>query len=262
MTLKLCNCKEYYYSALIFNYNIFLELFHLFIIIQERIKEAGPELTTFYALLTQYIFITIIVWVGFFYEWDKFFNEEEIAMEFFLTLVISYNIIPSFYYYKYYKEGSESCVSNIFPILYVPMVVLFCYTLSGLVEEKYILSIIIIILCDLFLISIVSLILDKINSKLIIFICLISNCATILPFHFFWLQNDDAIIIISSLSFIIDIYFIICYRLNEKQMAKNHCFNLLYEIISFDYLYLCIIIGILLYPLYLIVLCCKKICFY
>ena len=67
--------------------------------------------------------------------------------------------------------------------------------------------------------------------KLIFVGCFITGAITIVLFHFYWLKNDTAIIVIPILSFFAIIYLIILYFVVKKKQYVDdvHKFVLIFD---------------------------------
>ena len=107
---KFCQNDEYYYSAMLSNYGIFLGITYaasfglksLYKLVKNKFEESNSsslKIKIFTALLCQYIIIIILVWFGFSFEWNyEFKNNKKFFHYFFglLFLLVLYSVFPFF----------------------------------------------------------------------------------------------------------------------------------------------------------------------
>ena len=230
VTKVLCESDEYFYSVVIFNYNIFLGIASIiklmFKYISEYIsvdcrceydKEFCRLFKTFGILLGQYIVIIIFVWVGFVFEWNSTIKNSAGAafgFGFFTTIV---NVVINSFFISYI-EDPENGVGWIFSIIiYVPIMIIYYYCFSYSIEEKYILAFLFILFFELLFIFLFMLFTSSNHFAGIAISAIISNILTLILFHFYWLQNTTAVTWLSILSILSNIYFnVIAYFADEQ----------------------------------------------
>ena len=135
-----------------------------------------------------------------------------------------------------------------------------CYfSFSFIFEGKYILSFVFIIFFDLITILILYLIF---KNEIIMFVgCLITDAIAILLFHFFWLKNDTAIIVIPITSFCVIIYLVLFsyayyYKVKRNFPGTKEMINI--SIIFFEHGIILAVIVLVVFLLYNLSYCGYK----
>ena len=245
---KYCNSDEIIYSTLIFNYSIFLAIvFFLYgifkcihSIYKKRITdEKNKDLFRIFGLLLiQYIIIILFVWVGFSIGLnDNITKNISTIIWIFLAILICI-ILISIHLLRNIKEMEDGGCWIFYLILYIPIMILLCYSVSYFVEEKYILSFIFIIFFELLSIFL-CVFFGKSFFGFIPISCVIANLVTIFPFHFFWLNNETAHIVFWILGGLGDIYFsVIAYFFQREDI-------LYFPVVCFDYGFFSLIIFLI-----------------
>ena len=209
---KNCVCDEFLYSSLIFDYAIFLaiigiihKIFNCLLSIREDLNDGDNknQLIIFGTLLGQYMIITIFVWIGFSFDW---INDSPFTLGLFFGFFMFGNMIICFITLNDCKTPAEDECSWFFIIYYILMMIVDYFFLFDIIGDKYILSFVFIILFDLLIIFLNMLFCGSANIGLILFSSIFSNLVSIIPFHFFWLQNEKALIWLSISAILIDIY--------------------------------------------------------
>ena len=236
ISLKICEFHEYYYSLMIFNYGIFLAfenvLKRLFFYMKknyEESEEEKPLIKIFLILIIQYIMITFILWIVLSAFNSKGFTIEQMGFHLFFWPPTFATFIIFIISIFYIKDEAKSCKGFILcHVLYVPIMVLYYYSFSFVILGKYILCFIFIIFIDLLTIIILFLVFKK---GIFMFVgCFITNTIAILFFHFLWLKNTTAIIVIPILSFCTINYLgLLSYFALEKFKDNFHISFLLFE---------------------------------
>ena len=239
---KFCQNDEYYYSAMLSNYGIFLGITYafslglksLYKLVKNKFEESNSsslKIKIFTALLCQYIIIIILVWFGFSFEWNYEFKNNKKFFHYFFwpTFSTSTLFCISFFYMK--NNPKNGIICYIYGILYIPMMIIYYFSFSSFIEDKYILCFTFMIFFDLLAIIILNLRFSKYKERYIFISCLISNIL-IIPFQFAWLKNIIAFIILTLLSLIVDVYLFILSYVIEKYNYINFVY---FSVVAFDY---------------------------
>ena len=240
--VKLCENNEYYHSAIISNYGVFLGMTYatsfgiksLYKIVKKKFEESNPsgmKFKIFTALLCQYIIIIIFIWIGFSFELNYQFKNNKKFFHYFFwpTFSISSLICITFFYMK--NKSKNGIIYYIYSSLYIPMMIIYYFSFSSFTEDKYILCFTFMIFFDLLAIILLNFIFPKHKIKDIFISCLISNIL-IIPLQFAWLKNIIAFIILTFLSLFIDFYlFILSYIIEEYEYIKS----IFFSVVAFDY---------------------------
>ena len=277
LSLRYCKIDEYSYSVLLFNYGIFIGLILLmksiFYIIYERIRYVISEnikIHIYLALFAQYTLIIIFVWIGFSAEWPTDMKNDELTFYLFIGItgfihIISCNPITIYYLMEYYDDSSivKNVIYIIIHVLFIPIMIIYYYIISSYIDEKYILIFMLIIFFNLLGIIIFMLIFRTDHFLLIFVFCLIMNSATVIPFHFFYLKDDSAIINLSIITFCIDIYLTVLSLIIKKLFDQEYLFSIFLFDNSLFYAITGIIGSIIFYTFYGIYkifksCCCRK----
>ena len=241
-SLKLCQLYEYFYSPIIFNYGIFIGLAHVidlgikafYNLLKKKFYDFDFEesqIKIFAILLGQYTIITIIVWIGFSLGWNKVMEENNTTMGWLIAVDSIISFILSTVFICNRDDPSSKKEWYIFHVVFVPIMIIYFFAFSNPIESKYILGFIFIIFFDLLFIVLGIFIFESEKITSIIYYCLISNLLTIIPFHFFWLKNATALLVISILTILVDIYLIVLKYITKKIYEEYISFSVL----TFDY---------------------------
>ena len=263
---KYCENDEYFYSIIIFNYGIFLAFSNviekLIIYMKKNYDEAFIEkkilMITFFILIIQYIFIISILWILLSFIRSNF---EEYDLKYFhiffwppIALIIIVFVLIICFLANHHFHAPIIC-----HVLYIPIMVCCYFSFSFIFEGKYILSFVFIIFFDLITILILYLIF---KNEIIMFVgCLITDAIAILLFHFFWLKNDTAIIVIPITSFCVIIYLVLFSYASYYKMKRNfpgtkEMINI--SIIFFEHGIILAVIGLVVFLLYNLSYCGYK----
>ena len=270
VSLKICESKEYYFSTLIFNYGIVLGLAwiiakglnYIIDLILKRIKNENLEemqFIPFCILLGQNIIIFIVVWIGFHLGWNEYLKNDSKYFNWFISINIIMNFILSFFQAIFYDNYEDHIIWYIFHIMYIPMMIIYYNLFSCLLDEKFILCFIFIIVLDMMFSSLGIFIFLKDSYCILFFYCIISNLATIIPLYYFWIKNYEFIIYISIAAFIVDIYIMVIAYITQKKQTQ---FTYIFSVIAYDYTFFTIIfllsVGFIISLFYLIYLLLKS----
>ena len=266
---KFCESYDYFYSSLIFDYNIILGIIliilksnlFIFSFCQENNKdddddEKGSELKIYGTLLLQYAIITVFVWVGFSFGLNDGLREDFTGAGCLVGISTLVNIIICAYLLNSIQlDNYEGNILEICIIFHVPIMIIYIYGFSRTIENKYILSFVFILFFD-FLSIILCISVFSSHSGAIFSSCFYSNILCIILFHFFWLNNITALIWLIVLSIFSDIYLaIVSISLRGKTI------HTIFSIAIFDYGFF----SFILYLLYLFYKCgdsLRKCCCY
>ena len=252
-----CISGEYLYSTLIFNYSIFLIIIFFISKTCEKMcsfcekrmydSEISALIKIFSILLIQYIIIIFFVWIGFSSGWNSNLKENFTAIGWCIGIVTVGNFILSGAIIKFLfaddDNGTDSKGLFLFCILfYIAMMIIYFYGLSRSLEEKYILAFIFIVFFDLLAAIIGLLFVGDPNFVVILLSCIFSNLATIIPFHFCWLDNNTALIWLSILSILIDIYLSFLSSITKKYSEDS----IFFSVSAFNYGLFGIISGLII----------------
>ena len=241
-SLKLCPLLEYFYSAIIFNYGIFIGFAHVIILgikafcnlLKKKFYDfdfENSQIKVFAILLGQYTIITIIVWIGFSFEWNKALQENNTTMGWLIAVDTIINFILSCIFLCNRDNPSSNKEWYIFHVVFIPIMIIYFFAFSNPIESKYILGFIFIIFFILLFIVLGIFIFESEKITSLIYYCLLSNLLTIIPFHFFWLKNETALLVISILTVVVDIYLIIVKYITKKEYEEYISFSVL----TFEY---------------------------
>ena len=237
---KYCLLNEYFYSSLIFDYNlilfIFLIIYKVFECLFHFCKEEGRDdevenkIKKFGILLLQYIIITIFVWIGFAFRWNYNIRDNSTAIQvlFGISLTVDF-FICIIYICSFNDPDCEGFY--IFGIIFrVPLMIIYIYAFSIFFENKYILSYVFILFLDILSIFIFVACFN-LNFLAAFFSCLFSNIVAIIPFHFFWLNNTTALTWLIVLSIFTNFYLSGMIGLVQEKF-KN---NIIFSVLTFNY---------------------------
>ena len=244
MINKYCEKDAFFYSTLIFNYNIFLVviyfLYRLFIIISGiyNNEEHGNRAKVFGIFLCQYIFIIIFVWIGFSFGWNVNMSDWIVSISSFVLLIMSIYFIVKC---KEPEEGGHWVYHQI--LLYIPIVIIFCYYLSKNLEEKYILCYLFILFFELLFIILYMYFGRSSHSGYLLLFSLLPGIIATIIFHFFWLKNLTAFIWLLILSILTSIYLSVTSKFT-KDVLKN---NIELSVVAFNYGFDSLILFLLYY---------------
>ena len=230
------------YSVIIFDFAGFLALLYLSLFgykniykfIKKRITYFSHEkkqLQTFSIFLYQYFLITILVWTGFYVGWNKIIKNDSTYMIKILGATLAINIAICVIFSCYFESNKDKLIWVIYLLLFIPIMTIYCFSCSYLIEEKYILCFLFIVFFDLLSITLFIFFTKSDFFVFIFIVCLISNIITIIPFHFFWIKNAKSILIISILAVVFDIYLMYISYFTKKLFP----FHYIISTIFFDY---------------------------
>ena len=253
------------FAILLMNYCIFLLVlfiltFPLNLIALAISDEANIHTKASGIFLVQNILIIIFVWIGFSFGWN-----EVIKKSHFNGWVIAVNavflLIASIHFLCIYKDSDDDnpCLLT-YHILYIPMMIIFYYLFSTIINEKHILSFIFIIFIELFL-SLIFMALSKSeNYWIIAAISILSGILSSILFHFCWFKNTKAFIWIIVFSILIGIYLTIISAGIDEYYNKNKIF---YSVMAINYSIFSLgifVIEKIFYYLYKCLKCTKEGC--
>ena len=202
------NKNQTLYSILYFNYGIFVFPIHILIFLLRYllIKEQYTQDRALGIFLIQNIIIIIFVWIGFSFEWNKI-----IKLGYYNGWIIAVNslflVVPSIHNICIFKQITvDKAGYSVYLILYIPMMIIFYYLFSAIIDEKYILCFLFIIFIELFLSFFFMFFAELPNYWIVPVVSIISGTLSSLLFHFFWLKNTTAFIWIIVFSILIGVY--------------------------------------------------------
>ena len=262
---KYCGFHEYFYSSLIFDYNlilgIILIIYKPFYFCNERRKRNNYDfeknIKKFGILLIQYAIITIFVWIGFSFGWNDNIRDDNFLIRLLTCLSSMANVgicLASIINTDLFNDLSENVCDIFYIIFHVPLMIIYIYAFSIIIENKYILSFVFILFLDMLCIF---LFVSSCNSNfLAAFIsCLFSNIIAIILFHFCWLYNVKALIWLIVLSIITNIYLNIMVYLAQDKFEDK----IIFSVFSINYGLFILIVGLFLVLTYWVTKCLKKI---
>ena len=233
-----CDSHEFLYSSLIFDYNIILGIifciynmtlcFCSFCEERRNNQEIESLIKMFGILLLQHVVITIAVWVGFSFGWNDGLREDFTAMGWIIGIVTVVNcVICINFLVSVDIDYYEGCTFLFGIIFYVPMMIIYFYAFSRTIENKFILSFVFILFFD-FLSILLCIFFCNSHLGAIFGSCFVANIFTIIPFHFCWLNDGNALIWLIVLSIITDAYLTLISYLTNKKYKDEIIFSVYY----------------------------------
>jgi hypothetical protein len=259
--LKLCKPDEYHYGGVIINYGLFLlialGLKHIYDYLRakyEVIKEdLKIQINAYFMLIFQTLIIIIFVGIGFNYNWNSAILESWRNFNWLLIPTSIINLIMCIVALVLIDEIEESPAWSIYHVLYIPFAIIYCLLASKLVEEKFILALLTILLFNMIAVALYIFIFNSDQKIGIFFSPVIMNIITIIFTHFFWLNENKAIIANS----IIPLAFIIIWTV-VSSLDKEESMG--YYLIFYDYgifmLIYALTLGLIALAFYLVALLC------
>ena len=264
---KICELvdDEYFYFILFFNYGIFLLLLYILIFpIRYLLNKEDNILSKVIGIfLVQNILIIIFVWIGFSFEWNR-----DIKLGYYLEWIIPVNsvflLIASIHNMFLFKNTQkEHAGLSIYLVLYIPMMILYYYLFSRIINEEYILSFIFIIFIESFLSVIFMILAKSSNYWIIAAISIISGIVSSILFHFCWFKNTTAFIWIIVFSALIGVYLTVLLALINKYCDDTIFISVMvlnYGFFSFGILVAVSAIAILFFLIYAFIKCISNDC--
>ena len=264
---KICELvdDEYFYFILFFNYGIFLLLLYILIFpIRYLLTKEDNILSKVIGIfLVQNILIIIFVWIGFSFEWNR-----DIKLGYYLEWIIPVNsvflLIASIHNMFLFKNTQkEHAGLSIYLVLYIPMMILYYYLFSRIINEEYILSFIFIIFIESFLSFIFMILAKSSNYWIIAAISIISGIVSSILFHFCWFKNTTAFICIIVFSALIGVYLTVILALINKYCDDTIFISVMvlnYGFFSFGLLVAVSAIAILFFLIYAFIKCISNDC--
>ena len=209
-------------------------------------EEYKTKLKIFGIILYQYIFIILFVWIGFSFDWNKGIKYSDTANSWLLSIASIGIFVICCHFLCLFSDPEESVCCIIYHILYLPIMIIYYYSFSRIIEEKYILGFLFIIFFVLLSIVLFILFSRSKNPCYIFLIGLSVSAICILFFHFLWLKSNTALISLIILLILIDIYLAVLLGVTEEYFKKNFILS----VVAFDY-------GFFALILYLIYIFCK-----
>ena len=259
--LKLCKPDEYHYGGVIINYGFFLlialGLKYIYDYLRakyEVIKEdLKIQINAYFMLIFQTLIIIIFVGIGFNYNWNSAILESWRNFNWLLIPTSIINLIMCIVVLVLIDEIEESPAWSIYHVIYIPFAIIYCLLVSKLVEEKFILALLTILLFNMIAVALYIFIFNSDQKIGIFFSPVIMNIITIIFTHFFWLNENKAIIANS----IIPLAFIIIWAI-VSSYHKRVCsrFYVLYLDYGIFMLIFALTVGMLVLVLYLGSLLC------
>ena len=259
--LKLCKPDEYHYGGVIINYGLFLlialGLKHIYDYLRAKYEVIKEDLkihiNAYFLLIFQTLIIIIFVGIGFNYNWNSAILESWRNFNWLLIPTSIINLIMCIVVLVLIDEIEESPAWSIYHVLYIPFAIIYCLLASKLVEEKFILALLTILLFNMIAIALYIFIFNSDKKIGIFFSPVIMNIITIIFTHFFWLNENKAIIANS----IIPLAFIIIWTV-VSSLDKEESMG--YYLIFYDYgifmLIYALTLGLIALAFYLVALLC------
>ena len=259
--MKLCKPNEYHYGGVIINYGLFLlialglkyiydYLRAKYEVIEEDLK---AQINSFFLLIFQTLIIIVLVRIGFNYNWNSAILKNWRSFNWLLIPTSIINFIMCLIATMYIDYVNENPAFSIYNVLYIPFAIIYCFIASKFVEGKFILALLIILLFNMIAVALYIFIFnsDKIIGNVVSPI--IMNIITIIFIHFYWLNENKAIIANS----IIPLAFIIIWAI-VSSYHKRVCsrFYVLYLDYGIFMLIFALTVGMLVLVLYLGSLLC------
>ena len=231
---KICELDEdeSFYASIIFNYSIFLLFIYLLKFPASYLIDNGKNIQVKVTgiFLYQNIFIILFVWIGFSYEWNVNVKSDTLK-GWLISINIIFVFVTCIHFLCAISEHIEhiesfddyACLST-YHILYIPMMIIFYFLFSTIIEEKY-------ILCYTF----------------ILFIELLSSFI-----YFFWLEDTSASLWILACSIFTGIYFTSILTAIKKYLDNK----VFISVMALDYG----IFSLILYFIYKFLICLKDCC--
>jgi hypothetical protein len=255
LILKICKLDEYFYACIIFNYGFFLLIALGLKFIYNSIKsmfcnfdnDEILQLKIYSVFIIQNIIIISFAFLGFNLKWNYLVIKSWFSFKCFLisTIIITYIICIILFIilisgYDRKKEDGLEFLFYILLFLYIPFMIIFIFLFSYFLEPKYILGLLIIIILNLIAIDLFIILFKSSNLCGYFLSSFIMNIATIILFHFLWLENKDAIIANSIIPFVtLIIWIILSYNYKDLSDYK-------FGVVGFNYIIFSIIYGITL----------------
>ena len=195
-----------------------------------RDTEIEKRSKIFVILLIQYAIITIFVWIGFSFGWYDNIRDNINDMVFFVVLATIFNGIFSIRYLFYFEYPYSIKCDIVSIIVYVPLMIIYIYSFSMTIEDKYILSFTFILFLDILSIFLFNFFFDTHFGE-VFGTCFLTNIVAIILFHFFWLNNVIALLWLLVLSIFTDIYLAIMTYITQDKFEDNYIFS----VVSFNY---------------------------
>ena len=171
------------------------------------------HLKTFLILLIQYFFITLLIWLGFFFKINEILiNSKEVII--ILSISITFIIIViSYIFINFLRDNIYLIIYNIF---YVIVIAFFCLVLSNYIKENIIFCSFCLIVIEIIGLETYSLLFN--NYKIYFFgICsFMLYLIGIIPFYFFWIKDIETMLYISIIPIFMILYHIIIIFIFEK----------------------------------------------
>ena len=270
---EFCRTDEYLYSTIIFDYGLFLGIEFIFskgikfIWKKFIIRVVVPEAKIFYnyykdklnsddnyylklyiMFLAQYVLITIFTWIGFSFKWniDLKYNLEPWII---ITSLIHIIAIITIFCRSDFIEHNTLIAYIIYSIEYIPAMIIYYFSFSLIVGEKYILSIIFILFIDAFTTTFSNYFFknNKFGKEYIV--CFIANLITLTFYYFFWLTDTDKILPVIGINIFIFASFVSFPFIMEKYWGDKKNLPLL----IYDNLFFIIVLAIALVCFYIFI---------
>ena len=259
--LKLCKPDEYHYGGVIINYGLFLlialglkYIYDYLIAKYEVIKEdLKIQINAYFLLIFQTLIIIIFVGIGLNHNWNSFILESWRGFNWLLIPTSIINLIMCVIAIILIDEIQENLVWSIYHVLYIPFVIIYCFLVSKFVEGKFILALLTILLFNMIAVALYIFIFNSDKKIGIFFSPFIMNIITIIFVHFFWLNENKAIIANS----IIPLAFIIIWTVVssfDKEESTGY-YLLFYDYGIFMLIY-ALTVGLIALAFYLLGLLC------
>ena len=259
---KICKLEEYFYACIIFNYGLFLliawGLKFIYDIIKAKYDKLDEkpliQLKIYSVFIIQNIITISLAILGFNLNWNNSVIESLDSLKYFSipTLIINFIIcILVLYLFPISLERANIDKSEflcyICLILYMPFMIIFSFISSCILESKYILCLLIILLLNLITIDLFIFFCNSSNLLGYFFSPVIMNIASVLFFHSLWLKDERAILYnsIIPLAYLI-LWTILSYKCREYLIdPEKYNFGLVgFNYIIFIVIYAAIILVI------------------
>ena len=197
-------------------------------------KRAKFFLKIYLILLIQFLSIGLIVLLGFFKNFNKIFIQDFNSFILTSSSALLYIVCVGLWALKY-KKNYGNLLRFFIIILFIPYIIIFCFLLSHYIPNKYILTILLLYILDIFSVIIFVSIFKRIIGYGVLFFTLISNiiCMAILYFFIFYKEeNLENINCISSLASVFIIYILFFNIITKKKLDYDELIVFVYY---FDY---------------------------
>ena len=166
----------------------------------------------------------------------------------FITLNVVFVFIASIHYLCILdNSNADNACLSIYHILYIPMMIIFYYLFSTIINEKHILSFIFIIFIEIFL-SLLFMVLAKTSNYWIIaFISILSGALSSILFYCFWFNNTKAFIWIIIFSILFGIYLTLVLAIIKRKDFEDKIYI---SVMALNYSFFGLAIFVVSYILY------------